>query len=176
MLGELFPSLFYGFLQFIVGTLAAIGAIYLALKMSERYRKDISDLHQVRAGNIAVGIRLAAFVFTISVLVRQGVLNLTSMVAPGQNLAELQFSFLIGVAALLLWVFFAVLCIILAMYIFDVIVGKEYKVDFIAQGNVSAAILLTGVLFGITYVIQAALERMLAAADIAKILLMLGVS
>lgn len=72
-----------GFLQLILGIILAIVAIYIALNVLDRLTKGIDEFEELKKGNVAVALEMAAVIIATAIIVQSGVLGITSALLPG---------------------------------------------------------------------------------------------
>lgn len=72
-----------GFLQLILGIILAIVAIYIALSVLDRITKGIDEFEELRKGNVAVALEMAAVIIATAIIVQSGVIGITSALFPG---------------------------------------------------------------------------------------------
>jgi len=65
-------------IQFILGIVLAVAAIYLALYILDRLTKGIEIFRELKKGNIAVALMMAGVIIAVAVIIQSGVLGITA--------------------------------------------------------------------------------------------------
>jgi len=157
-------------LQFIIGLALAMGSVYIGLKMFDKLTKGVNEWDEIKKGNIAVGIMLAAIIIAIATVVQSGVLSITKYIDPTKSLGVIGIGVLVGMVNLLIAIAAAIVAIYIAVRVFDKITKDIDEMKEIAAGNVSVAVIMAGVLIAVSFVISAAVagfSNVLNANDIA---------
>lgn len=142
-------------LQLLISLSLATACVYLGINLFDKSTKHIDEVKEVKKGNIAVAILLSSVVFSIASVVQIGVENLTSMVSPSQPIELLFAGVLSGVAQLLIGIVAAVFSVNLAITVFSTITHEIDAIKELKRGNIAVAILMSGVLLSVSFVIRA---------------------
>ena len=146
-----------GFLQLILGLVFAAFSIFLGVRLFDRLTKDVDELEELRRGNVAVGILLAAVVITIANIVQSGVGGLSAATLSGSVDAIVG-----GIVQLLISLVLAVVAIYLALSIFGRVTKGIDEEAELRRGNVAVAVLLSGFLIAVSLVIQSGVSSISA--------------
>ncbi|MFA4825098.1 MAG: DUF350 domain-containing protein [Methanoregula sp.] len=65
-------------IQFILGIVLAVAAIYLALYILDRLTQGIEIFRELKKGNIAVALMMAGVIIAVAVIIQSGVLGITA--------------------------------------------------------------------------------------------------
>jgi len=140
--------------QLVLGLLLAMGSVYLGLKLLDKLTKGIDEMEELKKGNVAVGIFMAAVIFSIATVVQSGVAGLSGAVA-GKAGGALILAAGIGVIQLIIGIAIAVVAIYIAVNVLDKITVEFDEMEELKKGNVAVAILMAGVLLAVSFVVQA---------------------
>lgn len=146
------------FLQLILGLIFAAVAIFLGVRLFDKLTKGIDEMEELKRGNVAVGILLAAVVITIAEIVGGGVSGLSASAVSG-NLSAIAG----GILQLLLSLILAVVAIFLALNIFSKVTKGIDEQAELRSGNVAVAVLLSGFLIAVGLVITSGVAAIGAA-------------
>jgi len=146
------------FVQLIVGLALAMGSVYIGLKMFDRLTKDIDEWSEIKKGNVAVGIVMAAVIFAIANVVQSGVVQITSGLSANQEVGKMLTALLIGFINLAIGLAAAVISVWIAIKVLDRITTDIEEMDELAKGNVAVAIVMAGVLIAVSFVIGSAVS------------------
>lgn len=145
-------------LQFVVGLALAMASVYIGLKMFDRLTKGVDEWKEVKNGNVAVGILMAAVIISIATVVQSGVLQVTAHIGADEAIDDMLVGLGIGLVNLLIGLGAAILAIFIAVKTLDKITTDIDEMAEIAKGNVSVAIIMAGVLIAVSFVIAAAVS------------------
>ncbi|HWG92345.1 MAG TPA: DUF350 domain-containing protein [Candidatus Thermoplasmatota archaeon] len=141
-------------LQVVISLVFALSAVYIGIRVFDRFTKNIDEMEELKRGNIAIGILLAAVIISIATVIQGGVRELTAPFFGGGELSQRLVGFLGGVIQLLISLALALFVIRMAIYVFDRITEGIDEQEELRRGNVAIAILLAGILIAIATVIQ----------------------
>jgi uncharacterized membrane protein YjfL (UPF0719 family) len=65
-------------LQLVLGVLLAIGAIYLALNILDRFTKELKEFEELKKGNVAVALEIAGVIIAVALIIQSGVVGITA--------------------------------------------------------------------------------------------------
>lgn len=144
--------------QLIVGLALAMGSVYIGLKMFDRLTKNIDEWAEIKKGNVAVGIVMAAVIFAIANVVQSGVVQITSGLSTNQEVDKMLVALLIGFMNLAIGLIAAVVSVYIAIKVLDRITKDIEEMEELAKGNVAVAIVMAGVLIAVSFVIGSAVS------------------
>ncbi len=151
-----------GVLQLVVGLILAIASIYLGLSLFGKFTKGIDEEEELKKGNVAVGILMAAIILSIANVVQAGVMGLTGALTIGFSISAI----LAGLIQLLIGIILAVVAIYMAINILDKITKNIDEMEELKKGNVAVAILMAGVLIAVSFVVQAGVSGIAKAIGV----------
>ncbi len=152
-----------GVLQLVVGLVLAIASIYLGLALFGKFTKGIDEEEELKKGNVAVGILMAAIILSIANVVQSGVVGLTGALTIGFSLNAI----IAGIIQLLVGIALAVVAIYMAINVLDKITKNIDEMEELKKGNVAVAILMAGVLIAVSFVVQAGVSGIAKAIGVA---------
>ncbi len=151
-----------GVLQLIVGLVLAIASIYIGLSMFGKFTKGINEEEELKKGNVAVGILMAAIILSIANVVQAGVIGLTSALTTGFSMNAI----IGGVVQLIVAIVLAVVAIYIAINVLDKITKNIDEMEELKKGNVAVAVLMAGVLIAVSFVVQAGVSGIARAIGV----------
>lgn len=160
MLGSTLLGLFLAFVQLIIGLILSIATIYLGISLLDVLTKGVDYWDELKNGNIAIGILVAAVVVSISLVVQSGVAGLNEalfgieLTSPTVIISAINRN-IAGISQVLIGIILAVVAIYLAIHILDKVAINIELMEELKGGNVAVAIVTAGVLIAISFVIQA---------------------
>jgi len=79
---ELSAALLIGVVNLIVGIVLAILSIYVAIAVLDKITVDIDEFKELKRGNVAVAIIMAAVLFAVSFIIRGAVVSMANTLSP----------------------------------------------------------------------------------------------
>jgi uncharacterized membrane protein YjfL (UPF0719 family) len=79
---ELVAALLIGVVNLVVGVILAILSIYVAVSMLDKITVGIDEFKELKRGNVAVAIMMAAVLFAVSFVIRGAVMSMASTLSP----------------------------------------------------------------------------------------------
>jgi len=79
---ELSAALLIGVVNLVVGVILAILSIYLAISMLDKITMELDEFKELKRGNAAVAILMAAVIFAVSFVIRGAVVSMASTLSP----------------------------------------------------------------------------------------------
>ena len=79
---ELAAALTIGFVNLVLGVVLAILSIYIAISMLDKITVDIDEFRELKRGNVAIAILMAAVLFSVSYVIRGAVVAMASALSP----------------------------------------------------------------------------------------------
>lgn len=151
--------------QVLVSLGFAMLAVYAGIRIFDKFTKGIDEMAELKRGNTAVGIILAAVILSYATVIAGGVGALTSVVLGigSQSLSATVVSFVGALVNLLIGLGLASAAIYIALSIFGKITKGMDEQQEIARGNLAVAFLLAGILLAVSTVIAAGVASVGAA-------------
>jgi uncharacterized membrane protein YjfL (UPF0719 family) len=100
--------------------------------------------------------------------------NLTALVQPGQTVSVMMGAVLFGVLQLLIGIAAAIFTVSLAVNVLGKITPEFDQMQQLKKGNVAVAILMSGVLLAMSFVIRAGIAGLVNAVNPAMVALLFG--
>ncbi len=147
-------SVALAFVQLVVGIVLALVAVYIGINLYDRLTKGIDEQEELKKGNVAVGIVLAAVVISIANVIQSGVSGLTSSIGKSINI----YGIALGLAQVLFGLVMSVVSIYLAITVLDKITKDIDEMEELKKGNVAVAVVVSGVLIAVSFVVQSAIR------------------
>lgn len=145
-------------IQLVVGLALAMGSVYIGLKMFDRLTKGVDEWKEILNGNVAVGILMAAVIFSIANVVQSGVGSLLANLGAAQGIDNMLISLVLGLINLAIGLLAAVFAIWVAIKVLDRITKEVDEMAELKKGNVAVAVIMAGVLLAVSFVIAAAVS------------------
>lgn len=145
-------------LKVVIAFSVGIGAVTFGLRVFGKTTKGIDEMAELRAGNLAVGLLLAAVVLAYTNVIGSGLQQVTDGVLTGTML-ERSLNFIGGLLNLAIAVTVASLTIRYALVAFDKIAKN---IDLWAQlkaRNLAIALLLAGIIYGLSQITSRAVDE-----------------
>ena len=79
---ELAAALLIGVMNLVMGVILAILSIYVAISILDKMTVNIDEFKELKRGNIAVAIMMAAVVFAVSIVIRGAVTAMAAALSP----------------------------------------------------------------------------------------------
>ena len=165
---QLVESVGFSIIQFMIGLILSVFSIYLGIRVLDMFTKNLNEWKEIKKGNIAVGILLAAVVLSVAIVVESGVASISTTVPTG---AATMIGFIIWLLAsvvnLLIGVFAAMIGIYFSMTIFDQLTQDINEFAELKKGNIAVAILLSSVLLAVSFIIKGTVDVLIMTLNVA---------
>ncbi|MEM4348480.1 MAG: DUF350 domain-containing protein [Candidatus Anstonellaceae archaeon] len=79
---QLLAALIIGLVNLAIGVILAIFAIYIAINVLDKITVGIDEFKELRRGNIAVAIIMAAVLFAVSFVIKGAVVGMSAILSP----------------------------------------------------------------------------------------------
>jgi uncharacterized membrane protein YjfL (UPF0719 family) len=142
--------------KLVLAIILAVLAQYIAIRMFDWLTKDIDEMAELKKGNVAIAVVLAAVVLSVATIIGSGISAISIPLTFDLDAwIKLISSFGVLVVAIVL----AVIAQFLALNIFDKLTkGIDEQLE-LKKGNVAVAIVLGAIMFSIAQVIQSGLPK-----------------
>ena len=67
--------------QLVLGVLFAVGAIYLALTVLDKFTRELDEFGELRKGNVAVALEMAGVIIAVALIIQSGIAGITAALA-----------------------------------------------------------------------------------------------
>ena len=152
-------------LQLLISISLASATVYLGLRLFDKTIRKIDALKEIKKGNVAVAIFIAAVVLSIAIIVQVGVENITVLLGPEQTTSVMMAAILVGVLQLLVSIVLAIFSISLAARVLERVASEIDCISQLKRGNIAVGILMSGVLLSIAFVIRAGVAGLVCAIN-----------
>jgi uncharacterized membrane protein YjfL (UPF0719 family) len=143
---------FVGLIQLIIAILLAVVALYIGYSVFSKITKGIDEIQELKKGNVAVGIIIAAIFFAIAIVIQSGVAGIAIGIT--NALSGDWYSLLAAFIQLILGILLAVATIYLALNILDRLTKGIDEFEELKKGNVAVALMMAGVIVATAVIIQ----------------------
>jgi Domain of Unknown Function (DUF350). len=65
-------------IQLVLGVLFAVGAIYLALNILDRFTRELEEFGELKKGNVAVALEMAGVIIAVALIIQSGITGITA--------------------------------------------------------------------------------------------------
>jgi uncharacterized membrane protein YjfL (UPF0719 family) len=147
-------------------------AVKKAIQVFDGLTKGLDEQEELKKGNVAVGILLAAVIYSIATVISGGVLGLTRAIKPEVSLAVVV-GVAVGIVNLVVGIYVATFTISFALRMLDRITKGIDEFAEVGKGNVAVAVVMAGVLLAVSSIVQvgvAGIGEILNAEKIARAL------
>ncbi len=86
---EMFAALVIGLVNLAIGVVLAVFSIYIAIWLLDKITVGIDEFKELRKGNVAVAIMMAAVLFAVSFVIRGAVAGMATALSPQSVAAAL---------------------------------------------------------------------------------------
>ncbi len=143
---------FVGLIQLIIAILLAVVALYIGYSTFSKITKGIDEIQELKKGNVAVGIIIAAIFFAIAIVIQSGVAGISIGIT--NALAGDWWSLVAAFIQLILGIILAIATIYLALNILDRLTKGINEFEELKKGNVAVALMMAGVIVATAVIIQ----------------------
>lgn len=138
----------------ILAVVLAVIAQYIAIKVFNRMTKGIDEFAEIKKGNVAVGVIMAAVLISVSTIIAGGVAGIFIPTSSGELLK-------LGVS--LFWLLIAIVIAVFAQFValsvYSRLTEGINEQKELKKGNLAVAVTLAAVIIGVALVVQAGLPR-----------------
>ncbi len=156
-----------GLFQLLISIIFAVLALYIGFAVLTKITKIIDDEKELKKGNAAVGILVAAVFVAIALVVQSGVSGLSVGINKAVSVGIFSIDGLLAIFSafiqLILGIVLAVGAIYLALYILDKLTQGIDEFEEIKKGNVAVALMMGGVIIAVAVIIQSGVIGITAA-------------
>lgn len=143
---------FVGLIQLIIAIILAVVALYIGYATFSKITKGMDETEELRKGNVAVGIIIAAILFAIAIVVQSGIAGISIGII--NALEGDWWSLIAAFIQLILGIILAIVVIYLALNIMDRLTKGLDEFEELKKGNVAVALLMAGVIVATAVIIQ----------------------
>jgi uncharacterized membrane protein YjfL (UPF0719 family) len=174
-LGQLAVALGFAVVALFLSLWLAMKAVEMAIRTFDRVTDGMNEWEELRKGNVAVGILMAAVIYAVGNVISGSVSVLT--VALMHPSFQLEFVVRVVVAvvnfAIGLWI--ATYVVGLALRTLDRVTKNLEEMKEIAKGNVAVAVLVAGALLAVSQVVTVGIEGVSRIASVESVAGVVGI-
>lgn len=144
-------------IKILIGVVLAVVAVNIGLILFEKITKmgkmgELNILKELEEGNAAVAILMIGVVLAIAIVIRSGILSLTSI-------SRFDWSYIAsvawGFAQMILSILISIISIYLALWILKRFMEGKDIIGDIGDGNIAMGIVVAGIVISIAFIIEA---------------------
>ncbi len=138
----------------LLAIVLAVIAQYIAVKVFDRMTKGIDEFAELRKGNVAVGVIMAAVLVSVSTIIAGGVAGIF-VPTSASEFVKLGISFFWLLVAIVI----AVFAQFVALSVYSRLTEGINEEKELKKGNLAVAVTLAAVIIGVALIVQAGLPR-----------------
>jgi len=140
------------FVQLVLGLILAIVYIYIGLSVFTKLTKEIDEEAELKRGNVAIGILMAAVILAIANVIQASMGNFIGLIS--RNPLNIML-WIVGIVQIFIGIVLAVISIYIAISVIDKITKNIDEIEELRKGNIAVAIMMAIVVIVISFAIQA---------------------
>lgn len=145
-------------IKILIGVVLAVVAVNIGLVLFEKITQmgkmgRLNILRELEEGNAAVAILMIGVILAIAIVIRSGIVSLTSIAIFDMNYI---WSVVWGFVQMILSIVIAIASIYLALWVLKRFMEDKDIIEDIDNGNIAMAIVVAGIVISIAYIIEAA--------------------
>ena len=148
--------------QLVIAILVSGVAAYLAFFLFQWFTRDVNEVAELRKGNLAVGVLLAAIVVAVAIVLQPALALDISAWDMGRSV--LWRTLLAEGVQILVALVVAVIALLVALLIFASLTRGFDEVEELKRGNLAIAALLAGVAIGVGVMLSPAVGDLVGLA------------
>lgn len=153
-------ALFLSGAQLVISIITAALVAFLSIWLFDRTTRGIDEWNELRKGNVAVGVVLAALIVGVGIILRPGLAPAALNLDVGPTNAVV-IKLAVQLIQILVGLLLSVVAIGASLWIFTRLTGAIDEWAEIGRGNVSIAIVLAGVVIATALIVSTALDAIL---------------
>lgn len=147
-----------GIVQLIIGVVFAVISLYIGFSIFGRITKGIDEVAELKKGNTAIGILIAAVFLGIAIVVQSGVAGISTGISTALKVGIFSIAGILSIVAafvqLIVGIALAIATIYLALIVLDHLTEGIDEFKEIAKGNNAVALEMAGVIIAVAVIIQ----------------------
>jgi len=156
-----------GIVQLVIAVIFAVLALYIGFSVFGKVTKDVDEQKELKKGNVAFGIIVAAIFIAIGIMVQSGVAGISVGISKAATLGFASVDgivvIIVAIVQLVLGVLLAVGAIYLALSVLDRFTRELAEFEELKKGNVAVALEMAGVIIAVSLIIQSGITGITAA-------------
>ncbi len=134
---------------------------FLGVWLFERTTRDIDEWAELRQGNLAVGVVMAAIVVAVGIIVRPALQD--PLIVADVGRARPLYELVVNAIGLLIALVLAIVAVGLAVWLFTLLTTDLDEWAELAGGNQAVAVLMAGVVLAVALLTATAVDRIVVA-------------
>jgi len=156
----------FGLIRYAASAILAVLSIYFGIRVFDKLTENIEEIEELKKGNVAVGILVAAIIICIAAVVRTGVSQFAAGIQPDYALSLILALAIINMVKLLFGLFLAILTIFVSLNLLDALTRNIDEAKELKRGNLAIAILIAGVLIAVSVVVGSSMEMVISSPTV----------
>lgn len=156
-----------GIVQLVIAVIFAVLALYIGFSVFGKVTKDVDEQKELKKGNVAFGIIVAAIFIAIGIMVQSGVAGISVGISKAATLGFASVDgivvIIVAIVQLVLGVLLAVGAIYLALSVLDKFTKELAEFEELKKGNIAVALEMAGVIIAVSLIIQSGITGITAA-------------
>lgn len=159
-------SLISAVVALLISLFLGMTAVNKAIQMFDKTTQGVDEWSELRKGNTAIGLLMGAMILSVANVIRGGVVGLTEQLThPALNLTYV-LQVVVGVLNLLIGLWISTNVVSLTLKILDKSTKNIEEMEEIKKGNVAVALMVTGVLLGVSTIVSAGVENLSSVVNV----------
>jgi uncharacterized membrane protein YjfL (UPF0719 family) len=152
----------------------AMKAVEMAINMFDKVTEGMDEWEELRKGNVAVGILMAAVIMAVGNIISSSVTGLSGALMHPKLEVAYALQVVVAVINLVIGLWIGTYVIGLAIKILDKMTKNIEEMKEIAKGNVAVAIMVAGVLISVSVVVGQGVESIGKIANVESVANVVG--
>lgn len=157
---EVILSLVVLLIKLFLGIILGIITVYLSLRFFDRMTEGIDELKELKKGNIAIALVLVTLIISIGTIIGKGLMKFEAVFEQNVSPSMFVITFVMLIVQLVVTLLVAVIAIYVAIKILDAMTVDIDELKELKRGNLAVALLVSGVIFVVAFMISNAIEGM----------------
>jgi uncharacterized membrane protein YjfL (UPF0719 family) len=153
----------------------AMKAVQVAMSMFDKLTPGVDEWEEMKKGNVAIGLLMAAVIYSVANVIGSGVSALTAALVNPKLELSYALSIVVGVVNLLIALWIATYVVGLTVKILDKMTKNIEEMAEIAKGNVAVSIMVTGVLISVSHIVAQGVEGISKVVNVDSIRSAIGI-
>lgn len=158
-----FLPLLFALLKLFLGFVLTVISIYAAITLFDRLTRDIDEKKEIKKGNVATGMLLAAAVLAVLLITQPGIAAFLTIVG-AQRTSILLLA--VGIADFLIAFLTAVFSVYFAIRFLDILTVDVNEVAELKKGNLAIGAVMAAVMIGIALIIKEIIPSVLMTFNV----------
>ncbi|VVB66468.1 Uncharacterised protein [Candidatus Gugararchaeum adminiculabundum] len=168
-MAELMAELGVGILKFIIAAVLAIFSVYFGIRAYDRMTEGIEEMRELKKGNVAVGVVMAAVILIIAFVTRATVMEMNTNMKVGMSASLLGIIVLVGVVKLAFALLITLFVIYIALNVLAMVTRDIDEIEELNRNNVAVGLMIAGVLLAVVLVTMTSLESIAASPAVSAL-------